>query len=358
MDHLDTNIPKKEKFVVQAFIEPIPLSVEKKMIHDFLCFLTYTEKKHEQGRNKENPSIIEVFLQNKIDYRKGKVKKQYGINFLIEPFKRFRNINKKILQKSYNKSPYKMENDNIRIIKTLDVFNTDKEAINFANEYGKDKKYKLFVAPMGFWTEFNPPVTSDSKVVHREKKMNELMQTHIEQAYKNEADFKRRRNIIQQYEIAKRVKEGFSKSVAYDGQLSEIDLKSESIIKSMKKNMLDITDEDLEFEYNFYDQRNDNDLIMESKDDEMKKRETDAAKQLILDQIHTKSPAIDRDIMTILGLYKEFGEIVRKNIIDYIKNGNYLTLEHLKKWEIDEEIIELSKSNQNKAEMIPNHDEV
>jgi len=352
-DVLDENTPKNIKYVVEAFVEPDPAAVVLKSVLDFQNFIKFTHEEHYKTPDIENPSIFEIYIQYEIDYRKRKIKNPLGIDFLIKNFQKFLKLNHLLLQDEYNKSPLKYKDDNIRMKKIYECFKSVSDGVEYIKNKKSHLRHKMQIVPLGLWTEFNPPITKNSNVVHREEKMQDLMKHHIERAAKQDEDFKRRRQIIQQHEITKRMRNKESNAVVYNGQVNNELIKTKETLLLMKKNTIDITDEELEREYMYYNPKYESDLNIKNEN----LHDTEEIKEMkknIIEDIEIGYPRYTKGILEQLGLYDKYGKKMRKNIVSFIKIGNRLTKEHLLDWDIDPKILDelekLNTSNQNKPE--------
>jgi hypothetical protein len=268
-------IPSSQKWFVIASADLDPNMEALRVIHDLDIFI------------RKGIKIMKIFINNK----------EYNSNFLMRYFNIFRSNenNQKILDKSFKKKYPKYSA--YRMFKFYGAFSDKKMAQKKADLISKRtdmKCVRIYNYQSGFWVPFHPTGSYLTNIKYREKNMQNLMDSSINNQIRVENDFKNRRMIL--IEKERRKKKGI------DGPF----------IKGKKEKEIDLTDEELEFEFQKYNPFLENELIIKDSDEEKKKLKP--LKDLVEKEIEIGNWNINEEIISKLNLDEKYVKKHKENI--------------------------------------------
>jgi hypothetical protein len=172
-------ISASQKWYVMASADLDPNYDSLKVIHDFEIF----------SRHEGSKEVIKEYLNNK----------KYDMDFLLRYFQIFRNNekNRKILDKKFKEHFPKYSS--FRMMKFLGAFSDKKREKKRADEISKRadmRCVRVYTYQSGFWVPFHPTGAYLTDITYREKNMQEIMSSSINNQIKVANDFKSRRMIL------------------------------------------------------------------------------------------------------------------------------------------------------------------
>ncbi len=316
-DYLDTDIKSLrhgQKWFLYSFIRPRDDIVKLKFMHDFHLFMKHTQRnaKLRSSKTPNEPSIYEHYMNN-LD--------KYDENFLIRYLDKFRVVNSKLLNSLFNKKyPDRSTEVRVPILKVYGTYNDREEQTQHLELLKEtERKYKIYVGMCGYWTESDPPETSESRVCYNDDRMNSLMKSHLENNIKTEKEFVKRRRILQQKALADGLLKGENESKPVNVYNKET---GDKIVFE------DIPEEELNLEYMKYSPYLEDDVSIKSKDNVV----IEKAKKMIIDEIKDGFCTATPEILKEFDIYDEYADMVKENIRKALELGRKISDEHLKSW--------------------------